>query len=103
MSGRDTGSETWPPLAEFPGDNLELGHAPEEDDVDHRGEPPSWVPGTTAVGTGAGPPDHDENDEGKFEGGPVYAAGPDDSDAPGFADMPVSGHGYGEAGAPDFQ
>ena len=103
MSGRDRASETWPPLAQFPGDNLELGNAPEEDDVDHHGEPPSWVPGTTAVGTGAGPPDYDETDDSQHDGGPVYAAGPDDSDAPGFADMSGNGQGYGEPGAPEFQ
>jgi Transmembrane domain of unknown function (DUF3566) len=93
MSARESGSDTWPRLAEFPGDNLELGNAPEEDDVDHRGEPPSWVPGTTAVGTGAGPPDLDETDDGQLDNGPMYAAGPEDSDAPGF----------GDAGAPEFQ
>jgi hypothetical protein len=103
MSGRDRGSETWPPLAQFPGDNLELGNAPEEDDVDHHGEPPSWVPGTTAVGTGAGPPNYDEPDDGQLNGGHMYAAGPEDNDAPGFADIQGAGHEFGEDGTPDFQ
>jgi hypothetical protein len=71
--------------------------------VDHHGEPPSWVPGTTAVGTGAGPPNHDEADDGQPGGGPVYAAGPKDSDAPGFADLQGGGHEFGDAGMPDFQ
>jgi hypothetical protein len=70
--------------------------------VDHHGEPPSWVPGTTAVGTGAGPPSYDEADDGQLDGGPMYVAGPEDSDAPGFADAP-GGQDYDEAGAPEFQ
>lgn len=100
MSARESGSDTWPRLAEFPGDNLELGNAPEEDDVDHRGEPPSWVPGTTAVGTGAGPPDLDETDDGQLDNGPMYAAGPEDSDAPGPGDAGAPEY---QSGAPDYQ
>lgn len=98
MSARERGSDSWPRLAAFPGDNLELGNAPEEDDVDHHGEAPSWVPGAAAVGTGAGPPGPDETGESQHDGGPAYAAGPDDSDVPGFADFPGTGHGFGEPG-----
>jgi hypothetical protein len=107
MSARETGSDTWPRYVPFPADNLDVAGASEEDDdVDHRGEAPSWLPGTGAV-TGADPPDLDASDDEQHGGGPVYAAGPDDSDAPGFSDAAMGGasHENGDAPAgvpPDF-
>jgi Transmembrane domain of unknown function (DUF3566) len=113
MSAREGSSDTWPRYVPFPADNLDVAGAPEEDDVDHRGEAPSWLPGAGAV-TGADPPDLDASDDEQHAGGPVYAAGPDDSDAPGFSDLPMNGageagagtsHGNGDGsagGAPDF-
>jgi hypothetical protein len=112
MSARESGSDTWPRFAPFPADNLDLASPPEEGDVDHRSDPPSWLPGAGAVSTGADPPDLDASDDEQHDGGPVYAAGPDDSDAPGFSDPPVGagqgGHathgsnGDASAEAPDF-
>jgi hypothetical protein len=117
MSTRDTGSETWSRFASFPGDNLDLGNAPEEDDVDHRTEPPSWLSGAAAVGTGAGPPDADTDDD--HDGGQpnaagnnVFGSGNDNAEAPpsggnstpspnfGAPSPPVFGDGHG--GVPDF-
>jgi hypothetical protein len=110
MSARDRSSETGQRYVPFPADNLELASAPEEDDVDHRGDTPSWLPGTGGVGTGADPPDLDASGDEQDESGPVYAGGPDDSDAPGFSDLPMRGGGQaarqnGDATAeapPDF-
>jgi Transmembrane domain of unknown function (DUF3566) len=77
--------------------------------VDHRSDPPSWLSGAGAVSTGADPPDLDASDDEQHDGGPVYAAGPDDSDAPGFSDPPVGGgqathgsNGDPSAEMPDF-
>jgi hypothetical protein len=53
--------------------------------------------GAGAVSTGADPPDLDTSDDEQHDGGPVYAAGPDDSDAPGFSDPPVGGGQGGHA------
>ena len=63
MSPRESGSDTWPRSAAFPGDNLDLGNVPEEADVNHEPEPPSWLSGAAAVGTGAGPPNADQEAE----------------------------------------
>src|SRR5487761_1138534 len=73
MSTRESGSDTWPRFAAFPGDNLDLGNVPEEDDVDHGAEPPSWRAGAAAVGTGAGPPDTDTEPDEDHDG-QAYAA-----------------------------
>jgi Transmembrane domain of unknown function (DUF3566) len=103
VSAREGSSDTWPRYVPFPADNLDVAGAPEEDDVDHRGDAPSWLPGAGAV-TGADPPDLDASDDDQ-QAGPAYAAGPDDSDAPGFSDIAVGGsHQNGDAPAapPDF-
>ena len=60
MSTREGGSDTWPRFAAFPRDNLDLGNGTEEGDVNHEPEPPSWMSGAAAVGTGAGPPSEDQ-------------------------------------------
>ena len=102
MSTRESGSDTWPRFAEFPGDNLDLGNAPEEVDVDHGSEPPSWRSGAAAVGTGADPPDLDQETAADHDD--VYpadagAAG-DAAEAPGFGDLPgdapFAGAGFAE-------
>jgi hypothetical protein len=95
MSTRESGSETWPRYASFPGDNLDSGNAPEEDDVDHRTEPPSWLSGAAAVGTGADPPDADT--DGTHDGGQAFAAGNDNGDAPGYGG---AGPSFGSPGGP---
>jgi Transmembrane domain of unknown function (DUF3566) len=105
MSAREGSSDTWPRYVPFPADNLDGAGTPEEDDVDHRGDAPSWLPGAGAV-TGADPPDLDASDDEQHGGGPVYAAGPDDSDAPGFSDRPMGGasheNGAAQGAPPDF-
>jgi Transmembrane domain of unknown function (DUF3566) len=101
MSTRESGSNTWPRFTALPGDNLELGNAPEEDDVDHGPEPQTWRSGTAAVGTGAGPPDLDQETEADHDGHPypadVVAVG-DTTAAPGFGDVPADGF---EAAGPE--
>ncbi len=108
MSARETGSDTWPRFAAFPGDNLDLGNVPEESDVDHDTEPPSWLSGAAAVGTGADPPDAGQRAEAEHDGqaSPVDAdAVGEDTSAPGFSDAPVTGPGFGAAtdDAPGFE
>jgi hypothetical protein len=105
MSTRESGSDTWPRFASFPGDNLDLGNAPEEDDVDHRTEPPSWLSGAAPVGTGADPPDADT--DGNTDGGQSHPAGNDNEEAPAYGGSsygspngPTFGDGQGDA--PDF-
>jgi hypothetical protein len=100
MSTRESGSDTWPRFAAFPGDNLDLGNVSEEEDVDHRAEPPSWLSGSATVGTGADPPDLDQGTEEQDADGHAYAAESDNGEAPGFADIPVAGSGFGQA-SPD--
>src|SRR5579863_7849523 len=95
MSTRESGRDTWPRFASFPGDNLDPGKAPEEDDVDHRTEPPSWLSGAAAVGTGADPPDDDTDGDG--DGGQSYPAGNDNAEAPAYG-----GPGYGSPNGPTF-
>src|SRR5579884_4222119 len=101
MSARESGSDTWPRFASFPGDNLDLGNAPEEDDVDHRTEPPSWLSGAAAAGTGAGPPDADTDDE--PDGGQSHPAGNEDGEAPAYGgSATASPGGYGSPDGPTF-
>lgn len=105
MSTRESGPDTWPRFAAFPGDNLDLGNAPEEDDVDHGSEPPSWRPGTAAVGTGADPPDLDQETDSDHDDHPYPAdvgkVG-DTTAAPGFSDVPAPGFGDGHGSDPGF-
>src|SRR5579875_3355960 len=110
MSTRESGSDTWPRFAVLPGDNLDPGNAPEEDDVDHRSESPAWSPGSSAVGTGADPPDQEDgtgdqpngdhpyadNGHGSTENANGYAE-TGNSEAPGFS-RPSDAPGFGEAG-----
>src|SRR5487761_1118719 len=105
MSTRESGSDTWPRFAEFPQDNLDLGNAPEEDDVDHDSEPSSWRTGSAAVGTGAGPPDLDEETESDREDRPYPAdvgKPADTTAAPGFSDVPDAGFGDAGGSGPAF-
>src|SRR5579859_6419583 len=95
MSTRESGRDTWPRFASFPGDNLDPGKAPEEDDVDHRTGPPSGLSGAAAVGTGADPPDDDTGGDG--DGGQSYPAGNDNAEAPAYG-----GPGYGSPNGPTF-
>ena len=119
MSARESGSDTWPRFAAFPGDNLDLGNVTEEGDVNHEPEPPSWMSGAAAVGTGADPPSEDQ-EAAEDRNGQVsrFDAGPaNEDDAPGFSDNPPFGElpadepgfgapggspGYGQAPAPGF-
>ena len=68
--------------------------------MDHRAEPPSWLSGAAAVGTGAGPPDEADND-GKGDGGQSFPAGNDNGEAPGYRDS-AAGPGYGPLNGPTF-
>ena len=96
MSARESGSDTWPRFAAFPRDNLDLGNVTEEGDVNHEPEPPSWMSGAAAVGTGAGPPSEDqepaEDRNGRVSRSDVGTA---DDDAPRFSDHPPD-TGWGE-------
>jgi hypothetical protein len=97
MSTREGGSDTWPRFTAFPRDNLDLGNGTEEGDVNHEPEPPPWMSGAAAVGTGAGPPSEDQ-EESEDRNGQVSRsdAGPaDEDDAPGFSDNPPD-TGWGE-------
>ena len=110
MSTRESGSDTWPRFAAFPGDNLDLGNGTEEGDVNHEPEPPSWMSRAAAVGTGAGPPVEDqqaaEDRNGQVSRSDADAA--DEDEAPGFSDPPDTGwgelppdeSGFGAAGGP---
>jgi hypothetical protein len=111
MSRRESGSDTWPRSAAFPGDNLDLGNAPEEDDVDHGSESSSWLSGTSAVGTGADPPDADLESEADHDEHPYPAdigTARDATEAPGFSDVPAPDHedapfpGHGFSGDPGY-
>ncbi len=102
MSMRESGSDTWPRFAAFPGDNLDLGNVPEESDVDHDTEPPSWLSGAAAVGTGADPPDPDQGTEDEHQRQPSSAdatVADDGTAAPGFSGTPLPGSGFGPAPA----
>src|SRR5215472_2321285 len=96
MSTRESGSDTWPRFTAFPRDNLDLGNVTEEGDVNHEPEPPSWMSGAAAVGTGAGPPSEDqepaEDRNGRVSRSDVGTA---DDDAPRFSDHPPD-TGWGE-------
>jgi Transmembrane domain of unknown function (DUF3566) len=110
MSARESGSDTWPRLTAFPGDNLDLGDGTEESDVNHEPEPPSWMSGAAAAGTGAGPPGEDQGAAGDGNGqvsrSDVGAA--DEDEAPRFSDntdagwgeLPPDESGFGAAGGP---
>ncbi len=70
--------------------------------MDHDTEPPSWLSGAAAVGTGADPPDPDQRTEDGHERQPssVDAAGADENAAaPGFSGASVPGSGFGAAPA----
>src|SRR5215469_3476828 len=111
MSTRESGSDTWPRFTAFPRDNLDLGNVTEEGDVNHEPEPPSWMPGTAAVGTGAGPPSEDqeatENRNGQVsrsdagttdeDDAPRFSDNPQDS---GWGELPADEPGYGAPGGP---
>jgi Transmembrane domain of unknown function (DUF3566) len=120
MSTRESGSDTWPRFAAFPRDNLDLGNATEEGDVNHEPEPPSWMSGAAAVGTGAGPPSEDQETNEDRNGqafhpdvgvadeddAPKFSEEPSDTefgelpaDEPGFA-APGGPPGFGQAPAP---
>jgi Transmembrane domain of unknown function (DUF3566) len=85
--------------------------------VNHEPEPPSWMSGAAAVGTGAGPPNEDQEaaEDGNGQVSRFDVGTADEDDAPGFsdnspfgalpADEPGSGApggppGYGQAPAP---
>ena len=90
MSTRESGSDTWPRFAAFPGDNLDLGNGTEEGDVNHEPEPPSWMSGAAAVGTGAGPPSEDQETT-EDRNGQVFhpdVGVADEDDAPKFSEEP---------------
>ena len=111
MSTRESGSDTWPRFAAFPGDNLDLGNGTEEGDVNHEPEPPSWMSGAATVGTGAGPPSEDQ-DTPEDRNGQVYhpdVGVPDEDDAPKFSEeprdtefgeLPADEPGFGAPGGP---
>ena len=102
MSRRESGSDTWPRSTAFVGDNLDLDNAPEEDDVEHGSESPSWLSGASAVGTGAGPP-VDTETEADREDHPYPAdVGVDRDPAPGFADAAPADFGEQHGQAPRF-
>jgi Transmembrane domain of unknown function (DUF3566) len=76
--------------------------------VNHEPEPPPWMSGAAAVGTGAGPPSEDQEaaedrngQASRFEVGMA-----DEDDAPGFSDNPPFGElpadepGFGAPGGP---
>ena len=96
MSTREGGSDTWPRFVAFPRDNLDLGNGTEEGDVNHEPEPPSWMSGAAAVGTGAGPPSEDQEAAEDRNGQVTHSdmGGADEDDAPGFSDRPA-GHRVG--------
>lgn len=104
MSTRESGSDTWPRFGTFPRDNLDLGNVAEEGAVNHEPEPPSWMSGAAAVGTGAGPPSEDEesaeNRNGQVSHSDVGTT--DDDDAPGFSDPPDTGWGELPSDEPGF-
>ena len=111
MSTRESGSDTWPRFAAFPGDNLDLGNGTEEGDVNHEPEPPSWMSGAATVGTGAGAPSEDQ-DTPEDRNGQVYhpdVGVADEDDAPKFSEeprdtefgeLPVDEQGFGAPGGP---
>jgi Transmembrane domain of unknown function (DUF3566) len=111
MSTRESGSDTWPRFAAFPGDNLDLGNGTEEGDVNHEPEPPSWMSGAATVGTGVGPPSEDQ-DTPEDRNGQVYhpdVGVPDEDDAPKFSEeprdtefgeLPADEPGFGAPGGP---
>ena len=111
MSTRESGSDTWPRFAAFPRDNLDLGNGTEEGDVNHEPEPPSWMSGAAAVGTGAGPPSEDQEAVEDRNGQASRSDGgtADEDEAPGFSDnppdtgwgeLPADDPGFGAAGGP---
>ncbi|HEY2577067.1 MAG TPA: DUF3566 domain-containing protein [Streptosporangiaceae bacterium] len=65
--------------------------------MDHRTEPPSWLSGAAAVGTGADPPDADTDD--KHDGGQAYQAGNDNGEAPAYGGSSAAGPDFA---SPDF-
>ena len=86
MSPRESGSDTWPRFAAFPRDTLDLGDVPEEDNVDHRTEPPSWRSEAGPVAAGADPPDPGQEGEETHDNGQAYAVEGDQP--PGFGGAP---------------
>ena len=111
MSTRESGSDTWPRFAAFPGDNLDLGNGTEEGDVNHEPEPPPWMSGAAAVGTGAGPPSEDQetaedrNGQGFYpdagvageDDAPQFSEEPPDTE---FGELPADEPGFGAPGGP---
>ena len=102
MSRRESGSDTWPRSTAFVGDNLDLGNAPEEDDVEHGSESPSWPSGASAVGTGAGPPADTDNEAERPDHPYPADVGMDRDPAPGFADAGPAEFGEPHGQAPRF-
>jgi Transmembrane domain of unknown function (DUF3566) len=109
MSRQESGSGTWPRFAAFSRDNLDVENAPEEGDVDHHEEQPSWRTGTAAVGTGAGPPDLDAESEDSRDDGQAYAREnglAENGDAPAVRAEPPGfdepAPGFNDAAAPAF-
>ena len=78
--------------------------------MNHEPEPPSWMPGAAAVGTGAGPPSEDEEAaEGRnAQVSRSNAGAGGEDDAPSFSDdldtgwgeLPADEPGFGAAGGP---
>jgi Transmembrane domain of unknown function (DUF3566) len=78
--------------------------------VNHEPEPPSWMSGAAAVGTGAGPPSEDQEaaEDGNGQVSRSDAGAADEDEVPRFSDNPDSGwgelppdeSGFGAAGGP---
>src|SRR5260221_11343473 len=71
------------------GDNLVAGDVPEEDGVDHRGEPAMWLTDGSAEGASAGP------ESGQTIPGDQAGAAPTLAAGPARPDRPLPAHVYG--------